>query len=91
VLSIWEVNQAGAARPVEHWGAESVLVARPLFEVETRRLPAGTDMFLLALQSGSTIAEAVEAASAASADFSPSDGLAVLIGAQLAIGLSDTN
>ena len=91
VLSIWEVNQAGAARPVEHWGAESVLVARPLFEVETRRLPAGIDMFLLALQSGCTIAEAVEAASAASADFSPSDGLAVLIGAQLAIGLSDTN
>ncbi len=91
MLSIWEINQAGAGRPVEHWGAESALVARPYFEVETRRLPAGTDMFLLGLQSGSTIAEAVEAASAASADFSASEGLAVLIGAQLAIDLHDAH
>lgn len=89
VLSIWEVNQADAVMPVEHWSAEAALVARPLLEVETRRLFAGTDLFLSALQSGSTIAEAVEAASAASTDFSASEGLAVLIGAQLAIGLSD--
>jgi len=87
VLSIWEVNQAGPVRPIPHWGAESVLVARPFLEVETRRLAPGTDTFLIALQSGSTIAEAVEAASAAASAFHASDGLAMLIGANLAIGI----
>lgn len=91
VLSIWEVNQAEAAGPVEHWGAEAALVARPDLEVEMRRLGPGVDIFLSALQSGSTMAEAVEAASAVAPDFDASEGLAVLIGANLAIGLSNAN
>lgn len=89
VLSIWEVNQDRAVRAVPHWGAEAAVVARPFLEVETRRLLPGTDIFLLALQAGSTIAEAVEHAMAATPEFNPSDGLAVLIGAHLAVGLSD--
>lgn len=89
VLSIWEVNQDQAVRAVPHWGAEAAVVARPFLEVETRRLLPGSDAFLLALQSGSTIAEAVERATATSSDFSASDGLAMLIGAHLAVGLSD--
>jgi hypothetical protein len=87
VLSIWEVNQARAVKPVSHWGPEAALVARPFLEVETRRTGAGTASFLVALQEGSTIAEAVEIATAAVPDFNASDGLAVLIGAHLAVGL----
>jgi hypothetical protein len=91
VLSIWEVNQDRAVRAVPHWGPEAALVARPFLEVETRRLPPGTEMFLLALQKGATIGEAAERASAAASEFSASDGLAVLIGAHLAIALDDGN
>ena len=36
-------------------------MARPFLEVETRLLLPGSDAFLLALQAGSTIAEAVRA------------------------------
>src|SRR4029079_1280610 len=78
VLSIWEANQDQAVRAVPHWGAEAAVVARPYLEVETRRLLPGTDAFLLALQAGSTIAEAVERAAAATPDFNASDGLALL-------------
>jgi Putative DNA-binding domain len=88
-LSIWEVNQAGAERAVDNWGPEAALMARPSFEVEARRLPAGTETFLLALQSGDTIVEAVDAASAATEAFSAAEGLAVLIGANLAVRLSN--
>ena len=87
VLSIWEANQDQAVRAVPHWGAEAAVVARPFLEIETRRLLPGCDEFLLALQSGSTIAEAVERATATTSDFSASDGLAVLIGAHLTVAL----
>ena len=74
-------------RSVPHWGAEAALVARPFLDVETRRLGPGTDVFLHALQAGSTIAGAAERATAATSEFSASDGLAVLIGAHLAVSL----
>jgi Putative DNA-binding domain len=88
-LSIWEVNQDQAVRAVAHWGPEAAVVARPFLEVETRRLLPGADVFLLALQNGATIAEAAEHATATTSHFNASDGLAVLIGAHLAVALSD--
>jgi len=88
-LSIWEINQTGGERPVESWGPEAAVIARPFLEVETRRLPAGTETFLLALQSGDTIGAALEAACAATDGFSAAEGLAVMIGANLAVRLSD--
>jgi hypothetical protein len=88
VLSIFEANQADRVAPVEDWGAEAVLVARPFLEVETLRLGAGTDNFLIALQSGASIAEAADAAAAAAPSFGAAEGLATLIGANLAIALS---
>ena len=91
VLSIWEANQDRAVRAVPHWGAEAAVVARPFLEVETRLLLPGTDVFLLALQAGSTIAEAVESAATATSEFNASDGLAVLIGAHLAVALDDAS
>lgn len=87
LLSIWEVNQEATVRPVPHWEPEAVLVARPFLEVETRRPLPGTDAFLLALQAGATIAEAVERGGEATSDFDPSDALAVLIGANLAVAI----
>jgi hypothetical protein len=84
VLSIWEVNQDQAVRPVPRWVPESALVARPFYEIETRRLRPGVDAFLLALQAGATVAEAAERAREATSGFDPSDGLAALIGARLA-------
>ena len=86
-LSIWEVNQDQEVRPVPRWDPEAALIARPFLEVETRRLLPGTDAFLLALQSGSTVAEAAVKASAATSNFDAADGLAVLIGAHLAVAI----
>lgn len=91
LLSIWEVNQDHAERPVALWGPEVALVARPFLEVEMRRLLPGTDAFLLALQSGSTVAEAAVKASAATSNFDAADGLAVLIGAHLAVAIDVEN
>jgi hypothetical protein len=88
-VSIWEINQTGGERPVESWGPEASVIARPFLEVETRRLPAGTETFLLALQRGDTIGAALEAASVATDAFNASEGLAVLIGGNLAVRLSD--
>ena len=87
VLSIWEINQDRAVHAVPYWGGEAAVVARPFLEIETRRLLPGCDEFLLALQSGTTIAEGVERATAMTSDFSASDGLAMLIGAHLAVAL----
>jgi hypothetical protein len=89
LFSIWQVNQARAVSPVEDWRAEAVLVARPLVEVKTLRLNAGIAAFLTALQSGRTIAEAAEAGSAGAPEFDAAEGLAELIGQNLAVALLD--
>jgi hypothetical protein len=87
LVSIWQANQAVAVKPVQDWGAETALVARPFLEVETLPLGAGTGTFLAALQSGATIANAAGAASDAAPGFNPADGLATLIGQNLAVAL----
>lgn len=88
VLSIWRANQTDAVDAIENWAAESVLIARPFLAVETMRLGSGVDTFLLALQSGAAIGQAVEAAAATVPSFSAADGLATLIGQNLAVALS---
>ena len=88
VLSIWEANQADTVVPVEQWQSEAALVARPFLEVRAIRLGAGIDTFLRALQSGGSIAEAAELASIAAPGFDAADGLAALIGQNLAVELA---
>jgi hypothetical protein len=88
LLSIWQANQAAEVAPVETWGGECVLIARPYLEVQTLRLGAGIDVFLRALQSGASIAGASEAACAAAPCFDAAEGLATLIGQNLAVALS---
>lgn len=90
ILSIWLANQAETVAPLRHRGAESALVSRPYFDVETRRLQPGTDAFLLALKSGSTLGAAVAAGAEASTEFSAAEALATLIGANIAVGLGDS-
>jgi hypothetical protein len=87
VFSIWQANQAEAVKPIQDWGAETALVARPFYEVETVPIGAGIGTFLGALRSGATIADAAEAAGAAVPSFNPADGLATLIGQNLAVAL----
>ena len=65
-------------------------MSRPYFDVETRRLQPGTDAFLLALKSGSTLGAAVAAGAEASTEFSAAEALATLIGANIAVGLGDS-
>ncbi len=60
ILSIWEWNsalepEAGNGLP-EH--GEDVLISRPEFEVEMRRLPSGGAGFLKTLQSGAALGDA---------------------------------
>jgi hypothetical protein len=90
ILSIWLANQAETVAPLRHRGAESALVSRPYFDVETRRLQPGTGAFLWALQARATIGEAVGAGEAASAEFSAAEALATLIGANIAVELGDS-
>ena len=90
ILSIWLANQAETVTPLRHRGAESALVSRPYLDVETRRLQPGTDAFLLALKSGSTIGAAVAVGAEASTEFSAAEALATLIGANIAVELGDS-
>ena len=87
IFSIWLAHQSQSVLPISHRAAESALVARPFLDVETRRLAPGTDTFLTALKSGSTIGEAVAAGAHASSNFNAAEALATLIGANIAIGL----
>jgi hypothetical protein len=86
VMSIWLASQNDGG-PLRHRGAESALVSRPFFAVETRKLQPGTGAFLSALKIGSNIGGAIAAGSQASQHFSAAEALATLIGANIAIVL----
>jgi hypothetical protein len=60
IVTAWESNQAnGGHGMIERWTAEAAIVARPFLEVEVRRLPPGSYVFLRALSEGKTVAAAV--------------------------------
>jgi hypothetical protein len=87
IVSIWEAHQAAEVVPVRNWGPEAALVARPALEVEVWRLPPGGYCLLRRLSDGGGLAEAAEAASAASADFDLVANLTVLLRANVVVGL----
>ena len=88
IVSIWEVNNGpDHAVPIAPWAAEAALVARPSTNVEVRRLPPGAAAFLSCLSHHGAIAEAVEAGAAASAEFDLVECLALLIAANVVIGI----
>jgi hypothetical protein len=63
VLSIWRAN-TDAAAPVPAMRAEDIVILRPGFDPLPHLLPIGGAAFVMALQAGETLAEAIEQCSA---------------------------
>lgn len=69
VHAIFAANRGGAGLVDDPARAECVLVSRPRFEVEVRRIDLGTHAFLSGLASGIAFADAAELAFSADAAF----------------------
>ena len=82
VLAIWETNTNDTeVKPVDLGsGPEDVLILRPAYDVELRRLPKGGAAFIAALAGGACLGEAFEKAVATSAEFDLGANLQGLIG-----------
>jgi hypothetical protein len=78
VVSVWEAVRQGTPVPLVDCGAECALVARPIREVEVRKLPPGAFTFLTLLLQGVEIGDAAERAAAAVPSFDIAAGLALL-------------
>jgi hypothetical protein len=78
VVTIWELNQADQECGLEHWGAESALIAGCLRGAAVWRLSPGTLAFLGALLGGATWAAAIEVASGSDRGFDVSASRALL-------------
>jgi Putative DNA-binding domain len=88
IVTIWENNQCHDENGmIDRWGAEAALVARPFLEVEVRRLLPGGYTFVRALSEGQTVATAVRAATAATSKFEVASSLALLIDANVIVGI----
>jgi hypothetical protein len=83
IYSIWHINQdPDRFVPVSLFAREAVLVARPCLRVRTQCITHEIAEFIRALAAGRALGESIDIASAA-------EGLAVLIGAKIAVGLGD--
>jgi hypothetical protein len=88
VVTIWEANQSDDGDGmIERWGAEAALVARPFAAVVVHRLPRGGHAFIAALLKGMTVAQAVEAGTAAAPAFDQTANLAMLVASNIVVGL----
>jgi len=91
--SLWRAHQdlhdmaAAVLENIDTERAEDVLISRPMLEVHTSCLPAGSTDFLDALATGRSLGESVEHAMQAHPDFDPTAGLALLICEGLVIRL----
>src|SRR5947207_1020137 len=80
VVTIWEANQSDDGDGmIKRWGAETAVVARPFTKVVVHRLPRGGHAFMAALLEGKTLAQAVEAGTAAAPTFDPKAALGMLV------------
>lgn len=61
ILSIWQSNSQGSELDVPANTPQSVMVCRPMLEVEVRGLPQGAYAFLSTLQQGGTLGAAAQA------------------------------
>jgi hypothetical protein len=83
IYSIWHINQdPDRFVPVSLSAREAVLVARPCLRVKTQCITHETARFVGALAAGRALGESIDIASAA-------EGLAVLIGTKIVIGLGE--
>jgi Putative DNA-binding domain len=90
IVTIWEsIKRDGNGRMIERWRAEAALMARPLRDVEVRRLLPGGHAFIEALAKGWTVAVAIEAGIAAAAKFDVTANLAFLSEAKIVVGFRE--
>ena len=88
IVTIWENNQSDDENGmIDRWRAEAALVARPFLEVEVRRPLPGGYTFARALSKGQTVGSAVRAATAAGSKFDVTSNLALLIDANVIVGI----
>ena len=79
-FTIWRMNAAdGTPAPVDLSDAQDTLVLRPDAEVDVRQVHPASHDFVAALAQGMTLAQAMEAALAADAEFDLSENLRELI------------
>jgi hypothetical protein len=87
VVTIWELNQTDDECALEHWGAESALVAGCFRGAAVWRLSAGGFAFLGALLGGATWAAAIEVASGSDRYFDAAVSRTLLTEADIVIRL----
>jgi hypothetical protein len=88
IVTIWEANQSEHENGrIHRWSAECALVTRPFLEVEVRRPPPGGHAFISALSQERAIAEALDTATAADPKFDIAINRALLIEANVVIGI----
>lgn len=80
VATIWAMNSGEMPlAPIEPWQAEDALVIRPAMIVHVHRLPPGGAVFIMALQYGRTLGDAIAAATESEPDFDLTANLAGLL------------
>jgi hypothetical protein len=90
IVTAWENNQANSGDGmIERWVAEAAIVARPLLEVEVRRLPSGGYAFLHTLSEGHTVATAVEIATEVTPKFDVVSSLRLVDDAKVVVGIQE--
>jgi hypothetical protein len=90
IVTAWENNQTNRdGGRIERWVAEAALVARPLLEVEVRRLPLGGYSFLQALSEGKTGATAIRIATETAPKFDIGPTLELIDNANVVVGIRE--
>jgi hypothetical protein len=91
IVTTWENNQPNEDGDglIERWAGEAALVARPLLEVEVRRLPFGGYAFLRAISEGKTVAMAVRIATEIAPTFDIVSNLKLIEDALLAVDIRE--
>jgi hypothetical protein len=87
VVTIWELNQTDEECGLEHWGAESALIAGCVSGTAVWRLSPGEFAFLSALLGGATWAAAIAVASGSDGCFDASVSRTLLTEADIVIRL----
>ncbi len=88
ILSIWRFNSTPDKSPIEN-APETVLIARPLDQVNMHLLQPGDVQFINALAAGATLEEAAGAAAQSSAEFDLSQSIGGLLSAQIITELQE--
>jgi hypothetical protein len=91
IVTAWENNQTNedTGGLIERWVGEAALVARPLLEVEVRRLPLGGYAFLRAISEGKTVATAVRIATEIAPTFDIVSNLKLIEDALLTVNIRE--